>query len=111
MRLKAVSLESNLSKPKALPAFAVGDDLSKTLFDKDLQGRSITVGHLSRFFKQTIRYLYACLHISLYIILYGNMSNKKIVISKLTTWMLVLKEPMACRPFVQNCVNGPILDR
>jgi hypothetical protein len=36
MRLKAVSLESNLSKPKALSAFAVGDDFSKTLFDKDL---------------------------------------------------------------------------
>jgi hypothetical protein len=65
MRLKAVSLETNLSKPEALSAFAVGDDLSKTLFDKDLQGRSITVGHLSRFFKETIRYLYGCLHISL----------------------------------------------
>ena len=77
MRLKAISLESGLSKPEALSAFAVGDDLSKTLFDKDLQGRSITVGHLSRFFKQTVGYLYACLHISLYIILYGNMSNKK----------------------------------
>jgi hypothetical protein len=36
MRLKAVSLESNLSKPETLSAFAVGDDLSKTLFDKDL---------------------------------------------------------------------------
>ena len=79
MRLKAVSLESNLSKPKILSAFAVGDDLSKTLFDKDLQGSSITVGHLPRFFKQAVRYLYACLHISLYIILYGNMSNKKTV--------------------------------
>ncbi len=91
MRLKAVSLESNLSKPKALSAFAVGDDLSKTHFNKILQGRSITVGHLSRFFKQTIRYFYGCLHISLYIISYGNMSIKKIAISKPTTWTLVLK--------------------
>jgi hypothetical protein len=93
MRLKAVSLESNLSKPKALSALAVGDDFSETFFDKDLQGRSITVGHLSRFFKQTIRYFYGCLHMSLYIILYGNMSNKKIAISELTTWISVLKQP------------------
>jgi hypothetical protein len=35
------------------------------------------VGHLSRFFKQTIRYLYGCLHISLYIMPYGNMSSKR----------------------------------
>jgi hypothetical protein len=78
MRLKAISLESGLSKPEALSAFAVRDDLSKALLDKDLQGRSITVGYLSRFFKQTIRYLYGCLHISLYTILYGNMSSRKI---------------------------------
>jgi hypothetical protein len=77
MRLKAVSLESNLSKAKALSAFALGDDLSKALFDKTLQGRSITVGQLSRFFKQTIRYLYGCFHTFLYIILYGNMSNRR----------------------------------
>jgi len=82
MGLKAVSFESNPSKPKALSAFAVGDDLSKTLFDKDLQGRSITVGHLPRFFKQAVRYLYTCLHISLYITLYGNMSNKKTALVK-----------------------------
>jgi len=82
MRLEAISLESGLSKPEALSAFAVGDNLSKTLFDKNLEGRSITVGHLSRFFKQTIRYLYACLHISIYIILYGSMSNQKTVLVK-----------------------------
>jgi hypothetical protein len=35
-RLKAVSLESNLSKPETLSAFAVGDNLSKSFFDKDL---------------------------------------------------------------------------
>jgi len=86
MRLKAVSFATNLSKPEALSALAVGDDLSKTLFDKDLQSRSITVGHLSRFFKKTIRYFYGCLHISLYIILYGNMSNKKIAVSGLLFW-------------------------
>jgi len=82
MRLKAISLESRLSEPEAPSALAVGDDFSKTLFDKDFEGRSITVGHLSRLFKQTIRYLYACFHISLYIILYGSMSNKKIVLVK-----------------------------
>jgi hypothetical protein len=36
MRLKAVSLERNFSKPKALSAFAVRDNLSKALFHKDL---------------------------------------------------------------------------
>ena len=102
MRLKAVSLESSLSKPKALPAFAVGDDLSKTLFDEDLQGRSITMGHLPRFFKQTIRYFYGCLHIYLCIILYGNMSNKKIAVSELTTWISVLKQPDNWRGPSQN---------
>jgi hypothetical protein len=81
MRLKTVSLEGNLPKPKRLSALSVGDDLSETFFDKNLQGGSITVGHLSRFFKQTVRYLYGCLHISLYIVLYGNMSNKKIGIA------------------------------
>jgi len=75
--LKAVSLESNLSKSEALSAFSVGDDLSKTLFDKDLQGRSVTVGHLSRFLKNTIRYLYGCFYIYLCIAIHGDMSNER----------------------------------
>jgi hypothetical protein len=82
MGLKAISLEGGLSKSEALSAFAVGDDLSKTLFDKDLQGRPIAVGHLPRFFKQTIRDLYGCLHMPRYIVMYGNMSNKKTILVK-----------------------------
>jgi hypothetical protein len=36
MRLKTGSLESDLSKPETFSALAAGDDLSKTLFNKDL---------------------------------------------------------------------------
>jgi len=35
-RLKAVSLESSFTKLETLSASAVGDDLSKAFFDKDL---------------------------------------------------------------------------
>ncbi len=85
MRLKTISFEGNLSKPKSLSALPIGDGLSKTFFDEDFQGSSIPMGHLSRFFKQAIRYLYGSLHISSYIIFYGNMSNKENDLRKLTT--------------------------
>jgi hypothetical protein len=99
VRLKAVSLESDLSKPEALSAFTVGDDLSETLFDKDLQGRSVTVGHLSRFLEKTVRNLYGCFHKYLYIIVYGNMSNGRYA-------MLVDQTPLKRRPTGGKFLGG-----
>jgi hypothetical protein len=74
--LKAVSLESRLSKTETAAPLSVGDYPTKTLFDKGLQGCPLTMGHLARVFKKTVRYLYGCLHMALYIILYGKMSRE-----------------------------------
>lgn len=75
MRLQAFAFERRLSEPESIAAFVLRDNPAETLFDEGLQGSPLPVGDLSGFLKETIWYLYGCLHMANHIIPDSEMSR------------------------------------
>jgi len=74
VRLEPGSLEGGLPEPESTPALPFRHNTAQTHFDNNLHRCMLLLGELSYFFKETIWYLYGCIHMANHITEYGNMS-------------------------------------
>ena len=71
MRLQTISFEGGLAEPEIAALLAFRYDPPQPFLNKGLHSCTLFVSQFPRLFKKVVRYLYGCLHMGIYISMYG----------------------------------------